>query len=119
MMKKFRMPYIEKPASWLLGDRRVSESEAFTKGCAFASLNEPTVLVTSPDFGENGATLGTEYIRHAETPQMPALNWEVVGNAADDVESKAKEWLVIVEDMDTGGFKPMYLTQVQKEFTDG
>ncbi|KAL5091025.1 hypothetical protein Trisim1_003341 [Trichoderma cf. simile WF8] len=85
------MNYVEITASWLFSNAKGRDAKAFTKGPAFASHPEPTIQITSPDCGENGATLGPEYMFGGEG-RFPELKW-------DSVEG-VKQWLLISEDPD-------------------
>lgn len=85
------MNYVEITASWLFSNAKGRDAKAFTKGPAFASHPEPTIPITSPDCGENGATLGPEYMFGGEG-RFPELKW-------DSVEG-VKQWLLISEDPD-------------------
>lgn len=85
------MNYVEITASWLFSNAKGRDAKAFTKGPAFASHPEPTIQITSPDCGENGATLSPEYMFEGEG-RFPELKW-------DSVEG-VKQWLLISEDPD-------------------
>ncbi|TQN65551.1 UPF0098 protein [Colletotrichum shisoi] len=87
--------YVEVSLSWLLKSSRVHEAKCFHKSPAFASHADPIITVTSPDCGPSPATLGPEYITEGGG-RIPALSW----TAPLDIESRVKEWLIVVEDPD-------------------
>ncbi|KAH7144017.1 phosphatidylethanolamine-binding protein [Dactylonectria macrodidyma] len=83
--------YLEVAASWLFMNHRGRDAKAFTTHPAFASCREPTLYVTSPDCGADGATLGKAYMAGGEG-KIPELRW----NSAEGI----KEWLIVNEDFD-------------------
>ncbi|GJC80705.1 hypothetical protein ColLi_03543 [Colletotrichum liriopes] len=87
--------YVEITLSWLLKNSRGHDAKSFYTSPAFVSQAEPTITVTSPDCGASPATLGPEYITGGGG-RIPALSW----TAPADLESKVKEWLIVVEDPD-------------------
>ncbi|GKT53886.1 hypothetical protein ColTof4_06048 [Colletotrichum tofieldiae] len=87
--------YVEITLSWLLKNSRGHDAKSFYTSPAFVSQAEPTITVTSPDRGASPATLGPEYITEGGG-RIPALSW----TAPVDLESKVKEWLIVVEDPD-------------------
>ncbi|KAF7550213.1 hypothetical protein G7046_g8080 [Stylonectria norvegica] len=86
-------PYVELTLSWLFRSAKAHDAKNFTTLPAFAEHPAPTLRVTSPDCGADGATLGKEYM-HGGEGRMPQLQWN-----ADDVPG-VKEWLVVSEDPD-------------------
>lgn len=87
--------YVEVSLSWLLQSSRGHEAKCFHKSPAFASHADQIITVTSPDCGPSPATLGPEYITEGGG-RIPALSW----TAPLDIESRVKEWLIVVEDPD-------------------
>ncbi|RFU78142.1 hypothetical protein TARUN_4074 [Trichoderma arundinaceum] len=83
--------YVEVAASWLFANAKGRDAKAFTKGPAFASHPDPTIQITSPDCGADGATLSPEYMFGGEG-RLPELKW-------DSVEG-VKQWLLMSEDPD-------------------
>ncbi|KAM0303620.1 hypothetical protein ACHAPM_003189 [Fusarium culmorum] len=83
--------YIEVAASWLFKNYKGRDAKAFFTTPAFAQQPEPTLSVTSPDCGPDGATLGKEYM-HGGQGKFPQLQW----NSHEGV----KEWLLVTEDPD-------------------
>ncbi|KAF5594813.1 aspartic-type endopeptidase opsb [Fusarium subglutinans] len=83
--------YIELAASWLFKDCKGRDAKAFFNTPAFAEHPEPTLAVTSPDCGPDGATLGKDYM-HGDQHKFPELSW--------DSHSGVREWLLVSEDPD-------------------
>ncbi|KIL84790.1 hypothetical protein FAVG1_12018 [Fusarium avenaceum] len=83
--------YIEVTASWLFKSFKGRDAKAFFTTPAFASHPEPTLPITSPDCGPDGATLGKSYMA-GDQERFPELNW--------DYHEGVKEWLLVAEDPD-------------------
>ncbi|KAF5661668.1 aspartic-type endopeptidase opsb [Fusarium heterosporum] len=83
--------YIELTASWLFKTFKGRDAKAFFTTPAFAKHPEPTLSVSSPDCGPDGATLGDKYMAGGEA-QFPELSW--------DSHEGVEEWLLVSEDPD-------------------
>ncbi|KAH6604247.1 hypothetical protein Trco_007693 [Trichoderma cornu-damae] len=83
--------YVELAFSWFFSNSKGRDAKAFTKGPAFTSHPAPTIQISSPDCGADGATLSPEYMS-GEAGRFPQLKW-------DSVEG-VKQWLLISEDPD-------------------
>ncbi|RSM12654.1 hypothetical protein CDV31_006230 [Fusarium ambrosium] len=83
--------YIEVAASWLFKNAKAHDAKAFFTLPPFASHPEPTLPITSPDCGADGATLGKEFM-HGGQGLFPELRW--------DSHEGVKEWLLVSEDPD-------------------
>lgn len=83
--------YIEVAASWLFKNFRGRDERAFFTLPPFAHVPQPTLPVSSPDCGPDGATLGKEYMFCGEG-RVPQLQWEECEGV--------REWLVVSEDPD-------------------
>ena len=83
--------YIEVAASWLFKNAKGRDAKLIPTLPAFSEHPEPTISITSPDCGSDGATLGKEYM-HGGEGRCPALKWESVEGV--------KEWVLFCEDPD-------------------
>ncbi|KAL6871899.1 phosphatidylethanolamine-binding protein [Trichoderma novae-zelandiae] len=83
--------YVEAAASWLFANAKGRDAKAFTKGPAFTSHPVPTIPITSPDCGADGATLSPEYMFGGQG-KIPELKWETVEGV--------RQWLLVSEDPD-------------------
>lgn len=83
--------YLEVAASWLFKNYRGRDAGLFTTLPPFATHPSPTIAISSPDCGADGATLGKEYM-HGGEGRIPELSWETVEGV--------KEWVLVSEDPD-------------------
>ncbi|KAL7818480.1 phosphatidylethanolamine-binding protein [Trichoderma gracile] len=87
------LKYVEAAASWLFANAKGRDAKAFTKGPAFTSHPAPTIPITSPDCGPDGAVLSPEHMHGAQQQgKFPELKWEAVEGV--------RQWLLVSEDPD-------------------
>lgn len=78
----------------LLYRRRGYDEQLFYKSAAFLKHPNPTLSLSSPDCGETGAVLTTEYSKFG-SGRIPQLTW-----SSDEVAPSVKEFLILCEDPD-------------------
>jgi phosphatidylethanolamine-binding protein (PEBP) family uncharacterized protein len=87
--------YIEVTLAWLFQNAKGRDAKSFYTRPAFAECPKPTIEVTSPDCGPDGARLAREYT-YDGTGRFPQLSW----TAPPEMAPKVREWLLVSEDPD-------------------
>ncbi|KAJ3502035.1 hypothetical protein NM208_g16810 [Fusarium decemcellulare] len=78
--------YIEVAASWLFKNAKGRDAKAFFTSPAFASHPEPTLPITSPDCGQDGATLGKSIYLGIPVDKTSVVNSDF--NAVNDKSTR-------------------------------
>lgn len=90
---------VEVGLSWVFQSARGRDEKSFYRSPAFADFPQPTIEMTSPDNGP-GSLAAPAKLRQEHSADgagiFPSLEWK----AANVLQGKVKEWLLVCEDPD-------------------